>query len=231
MRQYPDSVMIFAAGLGTRMGALTKDRPKPLLNVAGRALIDYALDIAQGARLRRIVVNTHYLSDQLHLYLSDRPVQFSDEPARLLDTGGGLRNALPLFSNGPVFTLNSDAIWRGPNPLDHLRANWDPDRMDALLLLLPPTQAAAHSGAGDFLLSPDGRLQRGPGMIYPGAQIIAPDLLHDIPQDVFSLNLVWDKMIARRRLFGVVYPGKWCDVGSPEGLEKAQALLAARPDV
>jgi len=223
--------MIFAAGLGTRMGALTKSRPKPLVNVAGRALIDYALDIAQGADLRRIAVNTHHLSDQLHAHLSDRPVHLSNEADQLLDTGGGLRNALPLLGEGPVFTLNSDAIWRGPNPLDHLRASWDPDRMDALVLLLPPTQAAAHSGAGDFLLSPDGQLQRGPGMIYLGAQIIVPDLLRDIPQDVFSLNLVWDKMIACRRLFGVVYPGKWCDVGGPEGIEKAQKLLAAHPDV
>jgi len=223
--------MIFAAGLGTRMGALTKDRPKPLVEVAGRPLIDYALDIANGAGLRRIVVNTHYLSDQLQRHLSDLPVRISDEPDQLLDTGGGLRKALPLLGDGPVFTLNSDAIWRGPNPLEHLRANWNPNRMDALLLLVPPAPSTAHAGAGDFLMSPDGRLQRGPGMIYLGAQIIAPDLLHTFAQDVFSLNLVWDKMIARGRLFGATYPGQWRDVGSPKGLKEAQKMLDTTCDV
>ena len=223
--------MIFAAGLGTRMGVLTKSRPKPLVEVAGRPLIDYAMDTAQGADLRRIVVNTHYLSDQLHKHLSNQPVQFSDESTQLLDTGGGLRNALPLLGDGPVFTLNSDAIWRGPNPLQHLRDNWNPDVMDALLLLVPPDPSTAHPGAGDFLMSPDGALQRGPGMIFPGAQIIATDLLHDIPQDVFSLNIVWDKMIARRRLFGVMYSGQWRDVGSPKGLIEAQKLLDTAQDV
>jgi len=223
--------MIFAAGLGTRMGVLTKDRPKPLVEVAGRPLIDYALDIANDAGLRRIVVNTHYLTDQLQRHLSDLPVRISDEPDQLLDTGGGLRKALPLLGDGPVFTLNSDAIWRGPNPLEYLQNLWDADRMDALLLLVSPAASTAHAGAGDFLMSPDGRLQRGPGMIYLGAQIIAPDLLDTFAQDVFSLNLVWDKMIARGRLFGATYPGQWRDVGSPKGLKEAQKMLDTACDV
>lgn len=217
----PDSVMIFAAGLGTRMGALTRDRPKPLIPVAGRALVDHALDLTAG--LRR-VVNLHYRADMLRAHLAGRDVAFSDESALLLETGGGLKQALPLLSD-PVFTLNSDAVWTGANPLAALAAAWRPARMEALLLLLPPAAATGYRGAGDFVIE-DGRLRRGPGLVYAGAQIIRTGPVAAVPDAVFSLNRVWDGMIARGTLYGLVHSGGWCDVGRPECIPLAEHLLA-----
>ncbi len=222
--------MIFAAGFGTRMGVLTRDRPKPLIPVAGRPLIDHALDLVRAAGLSRIVANLHYKPEALASHLSNRGVLLSYEEPEILETGGGLRAALPLLGAGPVFTLNSDAIWRGDNPLSRLADRWQPERMDALLLLIPPENALGHSGQGDFTLSGDGQLARGPGLIYSGAQIINPDLLAGIPHKVFSLNILWDMLIARGRLFGLSYPGRWCDVGQPESIWLAEEMLAA-PDV
>jgi N-acetyl-alpha-D-muramate 1-phosphate uridylyltransferase len=221
----PQAIMIFAAGLGTRMGALTKDQPKPMILVAGRALIDHALDLTNAIAPLTRVVNTHYRGAMVKAHLADQDVQFSDEPELLLETGGGLRKALPILGQSPVFTLNSDAIWRGPNPLLTLATAWDPTRMEALLLLVPPDRALGHTGKGDFLLGADNRLTRGPGLIYPGAQIIRTEGLADIPQQVFSLNLLWDQMATRGALFGIPYDGQWCDVGRPESIPLAEALL------
>ena len=230
MRQPPDALMLFAAGLGTRMGALTAARPKPLIPVAGRALIDHALDIAQGAGVGRVVVNVHYKADQIMRHLGARDVAVSDETAHLLDTGGGLRAALPRLGARPVWTLNADAVWTGENPLTRLAGAWDPVRMDALLLLLPVAQAAPPSGRSDFLLAADGRVGRArgaAGMVYLGAQIIMTDGLAAIPDAVFSLNRLWDGMIAQGRAYGLVHRGGWCDVGHPEGIAKAEAMLAS----
>ncbi|EEW25233.1 nucleotidyltransferase family protein [Rhodobacter ferrooxidans] len=231
MRQTPDAVMIFAAGLGTRMGALTANRPKPLIHVAGKPLIDHALELADTARVSRKVVNLHYLPEQLAAHLAPRPdVAISDEFAQILETGGGLRAALPLLGDGPVFTLNSDAVWTGRNPLDELRKAWEPAQMDALLLLLPASHAIGHSGHGDFLLDVSGRITRAkgaPGAVYLGAQIIRTEGLADIPAQVFSLNLLWDQMIAEGRAYGIVHQGGWCDVGRPEGIAQAEAMLRA----
>lgn len=224
MHDHPDAVMIFAAGLGTRMAPLTATRPKPMISVAGRPLIDHAL--AQVPNMPRIVANTHYLPDMLHAHLRARGVQVVHEDV-LLDTGGGLRNALPMLGMGPVFTLNSDAVWRGPPALEPLCAAWNPAVMDALLLLIAPERALGHSGRGDFTLSPDGRITRGPGAIYSGAQIIRTDLLTTIAEDVFSLNRLWDIMIAQGRAHGVIYPGQWCDVGHPGGIALAETMLGA----
>ena len=221
----PQAIMIFAAGRGTRMGALTEIRPKPLIPVGGRALIDHALDLTTGLGPLTRVVNTHYMAPMLRAYLAGQNVLFSDEPDLLLETGGGLRQALPLLGQYPVFTLNSDAIWRGPNPLTLLAQAWDPTRMEALLLLVPPDRALGHNGKGDFLLEADNRLSRGPGFIFPGAQILRTEGLADIPQPVFSLNLLWDQMAARGGLYGIPYPGQWCDVGRPESIPLAEALL------
>ncbi len=220
----PDSIMLFAAGFGTRMGALTADRPKPLIPVGGRALIDHALDIAAAHGPLRRVVNTHYRADQIAAHLADRGVSLSREHPEILDTGGGLRAALPLLGPQPVFTLNTDAVWSGPNPLDLLAQAWDPARMDALLLCVSPEQALGRTGVGDFHLS-DGRLTRGGDLVYTGAQILRTDGLSDIPDPVFSLNLLWNGMQARGRLYGVTYPGRWCDVGHPEGIALAETLL------
>jgi N-acetyl-alpha-D-muramate 1-phosphate uridylyltransferase len=216
----PQSVMIFAAGLGTRMGALTRDRPKPLIPVGGRPLIDHAIDLAQGLR---IVVNVHYRADMMRRHLQGRDVAISEEPV-LLETGGGLRQALPLLGDGPVFTLNSDAIWQGPNPLEVLADHWGPD-MEALLLLLPRHNVMGHPGKGDFIPDTTGRLHRGAGLIYSGAQIIRTDALAEIPDPVFSLNDLWDRMAERGTLYGVEWIGRWCDVGQPQSLNLAEALL------
>lgn len=221
-------LMIFAAGLGTRMAPLTDSRPKPLIPVAGRTLLDRALDMGRQAGARRIVVNTHYLGAQIADHLAGGGVAISDEPD-LLDTGGGLRKALPLLGpespSGPVMTLNPDVVWTGPNPLAALQAAWRED-MDALLALVPLDRARARLGAGDFSLDARGRISRKGDFVYAGAQIIRPQLLANIPDRAFSLNRLWDLMIARGSAFGMVHPGGWCDVGRPEAIAEAETLLA-----
>ncbi|MCV3269993.1 nucleotidyltransferase family protein [Roseobacter sinensis] len=226
MRDLPGSVMLFAAGFGARMRPLTDDRPKPLVDVAGRPLIDHALDQITGIPPERIVANLHYRPDQLARHLAERGVQTVLEHPEILDTGGGLRNALPQLGAGPVFTLNTDTIWKGPSPLDVLRAAWQPDIMDALLICVPLAQTHAYAGQGDFVLDAENRLGRGAGHVYGGAQIIRTDRLAEIPEAAFSLNRIWDLMHAEGRLFGVRYPGRWCDVGHPAGIAAAEALLA-----
>lgn len=228
MRPALPPLMLFAAGLGTRMGALTATRPKPLITVAGRPLIDHALAIADEAGISRIVANSHYLADQIETHLAPRGIPVSYETPRILETGGGLKRALPLLGGDPVLTLNTDAVWTGRNPLQQLVEAWDADRMDGLLLLLPVAKATGHSGTGDFLIGPDGRLERAAGRsgpVYLGAQILKAGGLGDIAQEVFSLNLLWDRMISEGRLFGIVHDGGWCDVGRPEGISLAEDLL------
>lgn len=225
MRDTPDAVMMFAAGFGTRMRHLTKDRPKPMVPVAGRPLIDHALDLAKGVAPARIVVNLHYKPEPLLLHLEGRGVHTIVETPDILETGGGLRNALDLLGARPVFTMNTDAIWSGPNPLALLAAKWDPGAMDALLITIPLPQAVGYAGTGDFVMADDGRLSRGPGVIYGGVQIIKTDMLHAIHDRAFSLNVPWDTMLAEGRMFGLDYPGRWCDVGHPEGIPLAEALL------
>lgn len=225
MRRFP--VMLFAAGFGTRMGALTRNRPKPLIEVAGKPLLDHALDLCRADIVSHRVVNSHYLQDQIAAHLSGRDVTLSPEDP-ILETGGGLRAALPHLGEGPVITLNTDAVWTGANPLEELSATWDEDRMDALLLLLPAQKALGHSGTGDFLLDADLRLTRArgaPGAVYLGAQIIRTERLAGIPEEVFSLNLLWDAMIAEGRAFGLIHRGGWCDVGQPASIALAEGML------
>lgn len=218
--------MLFAAGFGTRMKHLTADRPKPMVQVAGRPLIDHALGLAHEVAPSVIVANLHYRPETLLSHLTPLGVQTIVETPDILDTGGGLRNALPLLGDGPVITMNTDAIWRGPNPLHLLLDAWDPTRMDALLMGIPPTHALEHSGNGDFSIAPDGRLTRGAGVVYGGVQIIKTDLLSGIEQTAFSLNLVWDKLLQKQSMFGLTYSGRWCDVGHPDGVETAEGLLS-----
>ncbi len=232
MRPIPDSLMLFAAGLGTRMGALTADRPKPLIHVGGQALIDHALAQVDGAGVGRIVVNLHYRPEQIRAHLTTRPeTLFSDETETILETGGGLRQALPELGTGPVFTLNTDAVWTGVNALSQLRDAWDPERMDALLLLVPQAGATGHTGAGDFDMDTSGRLRRGRDFVYSGAQIITTGRLAAVSDRVFSINPVWDEMLADGRLYGCVHDGGWCDVGRPESIPLAEALLRGAGDV
>ncbi len=223
--------MLFAAGKGVRMGALTANMPKPLIRVAGTALIDHALTLVNEAQISHVVANVHYLPHLIAGHLQATRVRISNETDALLETGGGLRRALPLLGAGPVFTLNSDAVWTGANPLIQLQAAWNPDQMDALLLLVGAGAAHGHKGAGDFIQAPDGRLMRGPDLVYTGAQILATDLLAKIPDQAFSLNRVWDLMQNRNRLFGIVHHGSWCDVGSPDGMQEAEAMLKAAGNV
>ncbi len=219
----PDAVMLFAAGFGTRMGALTADRPKPLIKVAGKPLLDHALALTQGMGTR--VVNAHYLSDQVRAHLSGTNIRLSEEHPEILDTGGGLRQALPLLDADPVFTLNTDAVWKGPNPLHLLRDAWAPDRMDALLLCVPMARTVGRNGPGDFGLRADGRLHRQGDFVYTGAQIIKTGGLATIPDRSFSLNVLWNAQAAEGRLFGLAYPGRWCDVGHPDGIRLAEEML------
>jgi N-acetyl-alpha-D-muramate 1-phosphate uridylyltransferase len=227
MPAFPFPLMVFAAGFGTRMGALTQDRPKPLIPVAGRALIDHALGIASQAEVGRIVVNTHYRAEQMAAHLTGRGIQISHEPM-ILETGGGLKAALPLLGNSPVAILNSDGIWTGGNPLTQLAQAWDPDRMEALLLLLPLHRTLAHGVKGDFRVAADSRLSRGQGgedHVYIGAQILNPARVAATSDEVFSLNKSWNEMIAAGTAFGLVHDGAWCDVGHPEGIAEAERLL------
>ncbi|MFZ8869222.1 MAG: nucleotidyltransferase family protein [Paracoccaceae bacterium] len=226
MAKTPFPVMIFAAGFGRRMGALTKDKPKPLVPVKGRALIDYAVDIARESGAQTILVNLHYKHQMLADHLRDAPVQTRLELPDILETGGGLKAALPQLGAGPVVTINSDAIWQGENPIAALRARWQPERMEALLLCIERTRAHGHSGAGDFLLAENGCLQRGGNLVYTGVQIIKTEGLMAIEQRAFSLNLLWAQMIERQGVYGAVYRGNWCDVGHPEGLVCAQNMLS-----
>lgn len=224
----PDAVMVFAAGRGTRMAPLTDTCPKPLIEVAGRPLIDHALALSSAAKITREVVNTHYMGPLIERHLSDRPqIRISSEHDALLETGGGLRKALPLLGPGPVFTLNSDAVWTDPKALSYLRTDWRAD-MGALLLLVPRDHAHGYTGPGNFTCHPDGKLTRGGPLIYTGAQIVDPRGLEDIPESAFSLNTLWDRYAAEGRLFGTLYPGHWADVGTPAGIPIAEALLRAQ---
>lgn len=219
--------MLFAAGIGTRMGALTAARPKPLLPVAGVPLIDHARAIADRAGVSRQVANLHYLGDQLAAHLAGSKVALSWERAQILDTGGGLKAALPLLGDGPVLTLNTDAVWTGANPLLQLIDVWDADRMDQLFLLLPANQARSATGRSDFTMDKDGRVDWAKGRdgyLYLGAQIIHPKLLtEDGP--AFSLRGPWRQAMEAGRAYGVIHQGDWCDVGHPGGIVKAETML------
>lgn len=222
--------MIFAAGFGTRMRPLTLDRPKPLIKVGGQPLIDRALGLARALPAERIVVNVHYKAEMLAHHLSDAEVQVITEVPEILDTGGGLKNALPQMGHQTVMTLNPDVIWHGPNPLVHLAKAWDPTRMDALLMCVPMAQTIGRKDDGDFAVDPDGRITRGAGHVYGGCQIIKTDRLSEISETVFSLNRLWDMMAACNSLYAAIYTGLWCDVGSPGGILEAEAVLG-RPHV
>ena len=225
MTQAPTALMLFAAGFGTRMAPLTDTMPKPLIPVAGKPLIDHAADLARAAGVARIVANVHYRADQIVAHFAGTETIIADETAQILETGGGLRAALPLLGPGPVFTLNTDAIWSGENVITKLRAAWEPEQMSALLALIPCEEALGYRGAGDFSLDPDGRIRRGPGYVYTGAQIINPAGIETISAPAFSLNLLWDKLLAQGRVFGIVHRGGWCDVGRPESIALAETML------
>ncbi|WP_293575066.1 nucleotidyltransferase family protein [Phaeobacter sp.] len=222
--------MIFAAGFGTRMRHLTADRPKPMIPVCDRPLIDHALSLAQEISPEKIVINTHYKAEVLHAHLDQTDVIICHEDADILDTGGGLRNALGHLGTEPVLTMNPDVVWRGANPLSVLLDHWEPSEMDALLCCVPLTRTIGRSAGGDFQMAEDGRLSRGGDLVYGGVQILKTDRLATVPDQVFSLNRIWDQIAAQKRLYAVEYPGFWCDVGTPEGIPLAEELLS-RDDI
>jgi len=227
--------MVLAAGLGTRMGAISKTKPKPLVEVMGKALIDYSLDHLAAAGLKRIVVNTHYLPDQVEEHLAGREnIEISREPERL-ETGGGVLNALPLLGKRAFFVLNSDALWLdGPSSaLGRLAAAWNSRRMDALLLFQPTVRLIQYRGLGDYHLEPDGRARRREetevaAFLFAGVQILHPRLFADAQEGSFSLNHLYDQAEAAGRLFAIVHDGDWYHVGTPDELRKAESAISLR---
>lgn len=239
MIRLPQSAMVMAAGKGTRMRPLTNDRPKPLVEVAGRPLIDHVLDHLRAAGVGRIVINVHYLADQIEAHLAahatDFDVVISDERRALLETGGGLIKAKPLLGDDAFFCVNTDNVWtdNGNNVFRALANGWNDQDMDALLLLVPKQRAFGHSGHGDFDLASDGRISRvdpkaPKDWIWTGVQMLHPRLLVDPPAEAFSTNILWDRAIAERRAFGVVHLGDWWDVGTPQAIPLVEAALPPR---
>lgn len=217
------AAMVFAAGRGTRMRPLTDDRPKALVEVAGRALIDHALDQVAGAA--PIVVNAHHFAPLLAAHLAGRDVILLREEPDLLETGGGLKNALPHLHPGPVLTTNSDSVWTGPTLRRTLEGAWDGARMDGLLLLVPEARAIGRGGRR-FRLDADGRMHlHDTGLVATGAAITRTETVAANPRRAFSLLDAWLAMLAADRLFGVEHPGHWADVGAPDRIATAEAML------
>ena len=230
------TAMVLAAGLGKRMRPLTATRPKPLVEVAGKPLLDHVLDRLRAAGIGRVVVNVHYLADALEAHLkrkaSDLDIRISDERSMLLETGGGVAKALPLIPDDPFLIVNSDNLWvDGPvDAIQLLADRWDDDKMDALLLLVPLARANCHGGTGDFHMDPLGHIaRRRPGkvapFVYTGVQIVSKRLLADVPEGSFGFMLLWERAIAAGRAFGLVHQGLWFDVGTPPAIGKTEAIL------
>lgn len=231
-----DTAMLMAAGLGKRMRPLTAATPKPLVRVAGKPLIDRALDRLEDAGVEKAVVNVHYLADSIEAHTKPRKqpaVTISDERDHLLETGGGMAKALGAgLLPDPFFVCNADSIWLdGPrNAFVDLSARWDPDAMDALLLVVSHARAFNFDGTGDFYMDPAGRLTRKlPGriapFIYTGIQIVSHRLLRDAPEGAFSTNILWDRAIAEGRLFGLAFTGLWYEVGTPAHIAPTEEAL------
>jgi MurNAc alpha-1-phosphate uridylyltransferase len=237
MVKHVDTAMIMAAGKGTRMMPLTADRPKPLIEVGGVALIDHVLDHLREAGVGKIVANVHYLAEQIEQHLAasaaDLDVRISDERALLRDTGGGLVHALPLISDDPFICVNADNWWAnaGDNAISQLMTHWDDSRMDVLMLLIPLEAAYNSQGIGDFNMDADGRLSRRQGdapasYVWTGIQMLSKRLIVDPPADVFSTNIFWDRAIAQGRCMGILHDGLWFDVGYPAAIAATEAKLA-----
>lgn len=226
--------MVMAAGMGKRMRPLTATQPKPLVRVAGKPLIDHALDRLSEAGVERAVVNVHYLADALEAHLRERSapqVLISDERDALLETGGGMVKAQALLPD-PFFCLNADNIWLdGPrDAFADLSRHWDAQAMDALLLVVPHARARNFTGAGDFHMDPVGRLRRrAPGRIAPfiftGIQIVSHRLLRNAPEGKFGSMQLWERAIGEGRLYGVAFTGRWFEVGTPQAIAPTQEAL------
>ena len=233
----PRTAMVLAAGLGTRMRPLTDDRPKALVEVGGRALIDHVLDRLADVGVERAVVNVHWFADRLESHLAARgrgpDIVISDERAELLETGGGLKKAAALLGRDPVFVANIDSVWTDPrgDALNQLARLWNPSIMDAALLLARREGSIGFEGDGDVFLADDGRLTfRGDApsapFAYMGVQICRPDYVAGGPDGPFSLSGFWRRSAAAGRLYGCVLDGDWMHVGDPQARDEAEARLA-----
>jgi len=231
-----DTAMVLAAGYGKRMRPLTENVPKPMIRLAGRPLIDHVLARLAAAGVREAVVNVHYLPDALEMHLagrSDPPaIRVRDERETLLDTGGGAKAALDWLGADGFFIHNSDSVWTedGTDALTDLAAQWRPGAMDALLLLADASASLGYDGSGDFDMDEQGRLMRRAAgetapYVFAGVSIAHPRLFADSPHGAFSLNPLWDRAIARGRLFGARLDGEWMHIGTPEALAAAEQRL------
>ncbi|HVU39606.1 MAG TPA: nucleotidyltransferase family protein [Xanthobacteraceae bacterium] len=233
----PKAAIVLAAGLGTRMRPYNGNVPKPLVAIGGKSLIDYALDRLADAGVERAVVNVHYLAEVLEQHLASRTtpqIVISDERGMLLGTGGGIAKALPKLGDAPFFLVNSDTLWvDGVKPnFARLADAFEPETMDALLLLAPTTGSIGYQGGGDYAMLPDGRLRRRTSgetvaHVYAGASILVPRLFEGAPAGEFPLTLLFDRAGERGRLFGLPLEGRWMHVGTPEAVAEAEAALAA----
>jgi MurNAc alpha-1-phosphate uridylyltransferase len=232
----PRTAMIMAAGLGKRMRPLTATRPKPLIEVNGKALLDHVLEKLREAGVKKVVVNVHYLADALEAHLKSRDhgleIVISDERDVLMETGGGLIKAEPLIDSDPFLALNSDNLWiDGPaDTLKLLASQWDDTKMDALLLLVPQASALNHKGIGDFHMDRAGRIRRREKshvapFVFTGIQIMSKRLLRDAPDGPFSTNILWNRAIEEGRCFGAVHQGLWFDVGTPQSIQLTETAL------
>lgn len=234
--EVPRTAMIMAAGLGKRMRPLTATRPKPLIEVNGKALLDHVLEKLRLAGVAKVVVNVHYLADAIEAHLLTRAegleVVISDERKLLMETGGGMVQAEPLIDSEPFLALNSDNLWiDGPaDTIKLLASQWDGAKMDALLLLVPQARAFGHKGMGDFHMDRTGSLRRRERshvapFVFTGVQIVSKRLLRDAPEGPFSTNILWDRAIDEGRAFGAVHQGLWFDVGTPQSIGFTEAAL------
>lgn len=226
--------MVMAAGFGKRMRPLTDHTPKPLIPLKGKPLIAYNLEKLKAHGAAHVVVNVHYLADAIEAYLAGVKglnITVSDERDAILETGGGLKRALPLFSSPYIFTLNADSTWQEDAPqLARLEAAFDPEKMDGLLLLAANEESLGDVGKGDFFLNENGQIERrgaapSAPYTYTGAAILKLSLLHNFADDAFSLNLLFDEALSQGRLFGLVLEGRWMHVGTPEALKAVEAAL------
>ncbi len=236
MSSSPKSAMIMAAGKGTRMMPLTATKPKPLIEVAGSTLLDHILGHLRGADVDQLVINVHYLADQIEQHVAENAQDFgvsiSDERTLLRDTGGGLIKAKDQIKSDPFFCVNADNWWTdgGINAFTRLAGAWDGDKMDVLMLVVPFERASNTQGQGDFDLDAQGRLSRaGPKRqrpyVWTGIQMMAKHVITNPPEDVFSTNIFWDRAIAKGRCHGLVHDGHWFDVGYPEAIAATEAAL------
>ena len=234
--EVPRTAMVMAAGLGKRMRPLTATKPKPLIEVVGKPLLDHVLERLRAAGVKKVVVNVHYLADAVEAHLISRShgleVVISDERKLLMETGGGMVQAEALIDSDPFLAVNSDNLWiDGPaDTLKLLASHWDDSRMDALLLLVPLARAENHKGIGDFHMDRTGRLRRRDRshvapFVFTGVQMVSKRLLRDAPEGPFSTNILWDRAIQEGRCFGAVHQGLWFDVGTPKSIPMTEAAL------